>query len=193
MFKKKVLSKFLNNSKYTIDCQDSTESVNIPEILGGYRLEKSRKQLIRDFIKAFGKFQNKHVALRKLDEDQRNSYLAEILKQHIRELNFLPLEQSRVGKSETGIREGEIDFTIEDFEGNQITFYEGFNLNSLDKSKILSHLKKSLLNYDAIGLDEKFIGVYCETPNFSVLSDKYLRYLETIKICLKYIHYWFRN
>ena len=182
MFKKNVLRKFLNKGKTIIACQESTESVKIQELLSGYRLEKSRKQLIRPFVKAFAKFQTRHMAVRKLDENQRNSYLADILRPSIREFNFVPFEQAQRGKSETGIKEGEIDFTIDDIEGNQVTFFEGFTLNNLNKSNIIRHLKKSLLNYDAIGLDEKFVGVYCEAQNFLRLSNKYLMFIKSFKI-----------
>ena len=57
-----------------------------------------------------------------------------------------------------------------------------FILLSFDKTNIERHFSKSLNNYDPNGLNEKFIGVYCESNNFELLATKYFEYINILII-----------
>ncbi|WP_397364047.1 COR domain-containing protein [Olleya sp. R77988] len=181
MIDRKILLKFLSKNKKTISCLKSTDEVEIEEILIGYKTKSTNKSLVRDFINAFSQLQTKKITLQKLNEDERNSYLNDLLNPHLKSKNFYSFEQSRRGISESEKNQGELDIVVDDWvNGKPISFFEGFNLKSLSKTVIDKHLKKTLLNYDSNGLKEKFIGIYCEAKDFLGLSHKYLEYLDSI-------------
>ena len=72
---------------------------------------------------------------------------------------------------------GELDVIIEGENGEFLTFYEGMNLEYLNKSTITSHIEKIINKYDALGIPEKFLGSYCKTSDFDGLSSKYFEFL----------------
>lgn len=182
MFDKKILKKFLEKRKNEIDCQISTERIDIEKLLIGYKAGKSERPLIREFVEAFSRLQGRAKMIETFNEDERNIYFQDLLRPSLAKRGFFTNDQTKKGKSESEKKQGELDILIETKEGNAITFFEGFNLKSLNKNVTSKHIKKTLLNYDYNGLQEKFLGVYCEANNFDSLCEKYYNYCRTIKL-----------
>lgn len=182
MFNRKTLVRFKEKSKNEIDCQQSTEKVDIEELLIGYTSNQFKKSIIRDLVQALSQLQARHKLLESYDENMINIYFQDLLRPFISNKKFYTNEQSLSGKSESGKKQGELDIVIETKEGTLISFFEGFILNSFNRSIIDRHIEKSIIQYDANGLKEKFVGVYCRAANFSLLATKYFKYLNEIEI-----------
>lgn len=180
MFDKETLLRFRKREKDVIDCYKSSESVVIEEILIGYRSGGHQNNLLRSFIKAMSKLQDKHILIKGYNENKINVLFQEFLRPLLRSANYLTNEQSLSGKSESGKTFGELDIRLENREGVSISFFEGFILNYLNKNEVDRHIKKSLLSYDANGLKEKFIGVYCMANNFSSLVKGYYDFIANV-------------
>lgn len=75
---------------------------------------------------------------------------------------------------------GRIDIAVEDSEGIPRSIFEGFFLTGLHSGVINSHLEKTLQNYDANGLGEKYVGIYCKSPGFASLCQGYLEFTQAI-------------
>ncbi|MBP93715.1 MAG: hypothetical protein CMC55_06315 [Flavobacteriaceae bacterium] len=182
MFKKPTLLKFLEKDKKHIDCQQSTENVDIQKILIGYKSDDySKRNLLRDLISSASNLQTRCNQIKGYKEDQINIYFQDLLRSYVQKNNYFLNEQSQKGRSGSGKNVGELDFTIETLEGEMISFFEGFILKSTDRNNILSHIKKTILKYDSNGLKEKFIGVYSRANSFDDLAKQYLDYLNEIK------------
>ena len=183
MFKKSTLLKFLQKNKKHIHCQQSTENVNIQNVLIGYRTDEyTKRNILRDLISAASTLQTRYNQIKDFKENQLNIYFQDIFRSYVQKGNYFLNEQSQKGKSGTGKNAGELDFTIETVEGEMISFFEGFILKGIDRNNILSHIEKTLLSYDANGLKEKVVGIYSRANNFSDLAKQYLIYLNEIDI-----------
>lgn len=173
MIDSNVLLNFIGKGKKSIDCQKSTESANIEELLIGYKSKTLQKSLLRSFVKASSQFQGHKKLIEKYDENEMNSFFKILLSPFLGEDNYAN-EQSMKGVSEVGKKQGELDISIESKEGISISFYEGLILSSVNIKILNSHIAKSLNQYDPNGLKEKFIGVYCKSKNFSAFCKRYL-------------------
>lgn len=172
-FKNSVLRSFIEKDKDTIDCYNSALSVNINDLLGIYKNINSKKKMIYDIILALSKLQGFYKAILPL-EDSRNTFISNELSHS----GLVSKDQSRWGMSASGKSMGEIDVKIETIEGRPLTFYEGMNLEYLNRSTISSHIVKVINKYDTLGIPEKFIGCYCTCDNFGILAKNYFQYLE---------------
>lgn len=181
MFKKETLKRFLSKGKNSIDCQKSTESVNVQGLLSGFKVRSTPPSLLRSFIDATSVFQTRISITVKADENQRNLYLLDLWKPSLLKYGYFPKEQAHRGLSASGKNSGELDIVVEDNIGTTKTIFEGFNLSSLNRNVIDAHIKKLIDNYDRNGLKEKFTGIYSEATNFKSLSSKYFDYLRNSK------------
>lgn len=183
MFEYDILSKYLVKSKETIDCRESTDSVNIRELLSGYRKTgMENNNILREVVLAASILQSRHKTFEGGHEDRINLYFQDLLRPIISSKGFFTSEQSLRGSSESRKQIGELDINIETIDGKSITFFEGFILRSLNKTVIDKHIRKSVLNYDSNGLKEKFTIVYCYAENYIDLFQKYQKYANTIDI-----------
>ncbi|PZD76642.1 COR domain-containing protein [Mesonia sp. K7] len=183
LFKRATLINFLKKDKEYIYCQQSTEQVDIKNMMIGYRSdENSKKDLLRKLISTGSTLQTRYNQIKDFNEDEINIYFQDIFRAHIIKSNYFLNEQSLRGKSSSGKKAGELDFTIETLEGEMISFYEGFILKSMDRRNISTHIEKTLLKYDSNGLKEKYIGVYSKVEDFDLLTIKYLAYLNEIDL-----------
>lgn len=178
MFEKETLKRFLLKRKNSIDCQKSTESINIKSILSGFKIKPTSFSLLRSFIDAASILQTRISTIQKADENQRNLYLLDLWRPSLMKYNYIPREQAQRGLSATGKNSGELDIVIEDDIGTTKTIFEGFNLPSINRAVIEAHINKLVDNYDRNGLKEKFIGIYSESKDFKSLSQKYFKQLE---------------
>ncbi|WP_282126757.1 COR domain-containing protein [Marinifilum flexuosum] len=178
MFDKNVLTKYIRKSRNFIDCQNSIESVNIEELMIGYKSSiPTKTSLLRDIISAASQLQTRIDLLKNFNENQINTYYQDLLRTLIIPKRMFLNEQSLKGKSESGKSQGELDIAIESKNGNTISLFEGFILTNLNKTKISRHIQKSILNYDTNGLKEKFVGIYARADDFDSLSQRYSQYI----------------
>lgn len=171
-FRNKILKSFLEKGKNTIDCYKSSLSVSINDLLFLYRNTNPNKNIIYDILAATAKLQGLSKIIEK-SEDSRNTFVSDQLSQ----LGLVAKDQSKWGSSASGLSMGEIDIRIDNTEGNFLTFYEGMNLDYLNKTTITSHIEKVINKYDALGVPEKFIGCYCSSQDFDNLSKNYFDFL----------------
>jgi len=166
-----TLNKALEKGKKTIECQLSFENVSINRLLG--RLNgNGENQALFDYIL---------IALRQLQglvhtilnyEDSRNSFVANVLTNK----GFRVKDQTFWGVAKKNA--GEIDLKIENEKGDTIAICEAFNLEYFDTNRIENHILK-LFNYDANGLYENYIFVYC-AQNFVDNWNKYIEFMHKI-------------
>lgn len=174
-FRNHTLKSFLEKDKNTIDCHKSSLSVSINELLFLYRNTNPNKNIIYDILAAMTKLQGLSKIIDK-SEDSRNTFISDQLSH----LGLVAKDQSKWGSSASGLNMGEIDVRIDDTNGNFLTFYEGINLDYLNKNTISNHIEKVINKYDTLGVPEKFIGCYCTTLDFANLSKKYFDFLNNI-------------
>lgn len=181
MFNKSVLKRFLDKDKRFIECQISTEKVNINELMMGYKSPDKPHSLIRPFVQATSTLQGRISLLKESSEDDKNRYLLDLLKPHLSKHHLVGLDQAQRGFSSTRKRSGELDIAIEDISGTPMSLFEGFHLDYLNKGIIDSHINKTISNYDVQGLKEKFLGIYCLAKDFPELVNKYKLYLDSLE------------
>lgn len=170
-FKYDVLKKFIEKDKLVIDCHKSAISIEINKILNLYRSTKPEEKLIYKLLSAISQLQGLSGAINK-DEDSRNIFISNQLSHQ----GISNKDQTRWGKSASGIKQGELDIQIE--QDGIITIFEGMNLSSLKISDIDSHIIKVINKYDVNGVPEKYLGIYYTGKNFKNFSLKYLEYLQ---------------
>lgn len=171
-FRNSILKMFLERNRNTMDCLKSALPIKINDLLFLYRISNPNKSLIYSIIPVISRLQG---LSRSIDssEDSRNSYVSDALSQ----LDLVTKDQSRWGLSSSGKSMGEIDIRIEKSRGEFLTFYEGINLQYLNKNTITTHIEKVINKYDALGVSEKFLGCYCTCMDFSTLSNNYFEFL----------------
>ncbi len=166
------LNKYSDKGINTIRCPKSIEEVSINTLLGKVNGNGKRQSLFDYILLALKKLQGHSLTIQKY-EDSRNKFIANELNMK----NFRAYDQTQWGKAKTQPRE--IDIKIENEKGETIAIYEAFNLKHFDRTIIKSHITK-IFNYDANGLFENYIVVYCNN-NFMKNWNKYKKYIPTIK------------
>jgi len=174
------LTNFLDRGKKTIECRKSAFDVSINKLLGKVNGDGKRQSLFDYILLAIKQLQGLSLNIQKY-EDSRNSFIANVLTNK----NFRVKDQTKWGKAT--IQPGEIDIKIEDETGETIAIYEAFNLKYFDKTIISSHLTK-IFDYDANGLPENYMVVYCNN-NFMENWSKYHEYIPNIEYQYKMIDY----
>ena len=174
------LNKFLDKGKKTIECRKSGDDVSINKLLGKINGNGKQQSLFDYILLALKQLQGLSLNIQKY-EDSRNSFVANVLTNK----NYRVKDQTKFGKAKT--QPGEIDIKIDDEKGGTIAIYEAFNLEYFNKTIIKNHITK-IFNYDANGLPENYIVVYCNN-NFMGNWNKYINYIPTIKFKHKLINF----
>lgn len=132
-----------------------------------------QNDIVSDVLKASHTMQQNKIYWT-LDEDSRTRQLLELLHK-----NYHTKDQAKYGKSTVGKQAGSVDGVI--YLNNKEYFLEAFNLNSLRKSTIKTHIDKLERNYDSKGIKEKFIIVYynLKQNTFQKAIEKYKRYISS--------------
>lgn len=86
-------------------------------------------------------------------------------------------DQTRHGISASGKDAAEVDILLTK-SGKEIAIYEGLKLDSVNSSYIDAHIKKSIINYNALGT-ATFIVAYVSSENFQSFWDRYYKHLES--------------
>lgn len=89
-------------------------------------------------------------------------------------------DQTMQGQSETGVKNGELDFLVYHRE-LPVAIAEALKLGSVDKSNISKHINKTLENYDPNGLPYAYIIVYSTASSFTNFYQSLIDYLEQYK------------
>ncbi|MBO0591463.1 hypothetical protein I2486_08585 [Cellulophaga sp. E16_2] len=107
-----------------------------------------------------------------VDEDTRTKQVLELLHK-----NYYTKDQPKYGRSTVGKKAGSVDGVIS-INGREY-FIEAFNLDSLKRGLIKTHIDKLENYYDSKGLKEKFIVIYynLKTNTFPKAIKKYKDYI----------------
>lgn len=108
-------------------------------------------------------------------EDDYNDYIRDMLLSK----NYEVHDQSREGKSQSGINAGELDLVVEN-NGTLFSIIEALILSSVDKANILKHYIKLLKNYNPLQVKRTFMVVYYEGTRFDEWSERYLEYVKSL-------------
>lgn len=84
-------------------------------------------------------------------------------------------DQTRHGKSLNGSDAGEVDILLSK-DGKEIAIYEGLNLDSVNTSYIDKHIKKAILNYNALGT-ATYIVAYIDSADYDTFWTRYTDYI----------------
>jgi hypothetical protein len=157
-------------------CGQSDDEVSIETLLHGVEPEKPAEPV--DFL-AMLQLAAKHLqgisqSIKHM-EDNRNDFITAML----RVKGITVHDQTRWGISETGKTIGRLDFKLYHPQTHEESIVEAFNLDTLKKGIIESHLKK-LFYYDATGMKRNFILVYCGAKKFQKTWTGYLDHVRSI-------------
>jgi internalin A len=155
-------------------CQVSGEEVPTGKLLKGYEPPKPKKDILKTLVTTAHQLQGIAMTI-KDDEDSRNGFIALLLSIQ----GIYVKDQTRWGRSASGKSAGEVDIKIETPDRVTETIIEAFNLKSLARTVIDSHLTK-IFGYDTSGLAHNFIIIYSEAENFLDLWEKYLNHIPGI-------------
>ena len=92
-------------------------------------------------------------------------------------------DQTRHGISASGTDAGEVDILITK-ENKEAAIFEGLNLNSVNTKYIDEHIKKAIINYNALGT-ATFIVAYVTVADFEDFWERYTTYLESFQFPLQ--------
>lgn len=137
-------------------------------------IAEKKNNLYTDILNACYKMQENKIFWT-ADENTRTRQILDLLSS-----NYFTKDQSTYGKSEKGKKQGSVDGVIIDNTQTE-NFIEAFNLTSLTKEIIKRHINKVERNYDAKGLINKYLLVYCNIQDnkFDDLYSGYLEYLDS--------------
>lgn len=137
-------------------------------------ISNKKNNLFNDVLDACYKMQENKLFW-SVDENARTKQILDLLS-----VNYFTKDQATYGKSESGKKEGSVDGVIMDNTRTE-HFIEAFNLNSLNREVIQRHINKLESNYDAKGLFNKYLLVYCNIKDdkFHKLYSNYLAYINS--------------
>lgn len=171
-----VLRKYRTKDKVDAPCLNSTENVSIERLLKGVERDPGLDvlDLVQTMIEVGRYLQGIRKSIHSY-EDSRNDFITALLTSK----GLIVRDQSRWGMSATGKTIGRPDFRLFNPSSRTEAVVEAFNLESLQRREIDLHLKK-LFNYDASGLKQNFVLVYCDSKKFADLWQKYLDHISEI-------------
>ncbi|WP_027215223.1 hypothetical protein [Butyrivibrio fibrisolvens] len=114
------------------------------------------------------------------NENSINDYIRDTLKSKGR---YEVKDQTRHGKSINGEDAGEVDLLLTK-DGKEIALFEGLNLDSVRKDYIDEHIKKAIVNYNALGT-ATFIVAYVNSRDYRSFWERYTDYLKEYTFPLK--------
>ena len=92
-------------------------------------------------------------------------------------------DQTRHGISVSGADAGEVDILITK-EGKEVAIFEGLNLSSVNTSYIDEHIKKAIINYNALGT-ATFVVAYVTVADFEGFWERYTTHLKLFQFPLQ--------
>lgn len=92
-------------------------------------------------------------------------------------------DQTRHGISASGADAGEVDILITK-EGKEVAIFEGLNLSSVSTSYIDEHIRKAIINYNALGT-ATFVVAYVTVADFEGFWNRYTAHLQSFQFPLR--------
>ena len=92
-------------------------------------------------------------------------------------------DQTRHGVSTSGVDAGEVDILITK-EGKEVAIFEGLNLCSVNTRYIDEHIRKAIINYNALGT-ATFVVAYVTVADFEGFWERYTTHLKSIQFPLQ--------
>ena len=92
-------------------------------------------------------------------------------------------DQTRHGISTSGADAGEVDILITK-EGKEVAIFEGLNLSSVNTSYIDEHIRKAIINYNALGT-ATFVVAYVNVADFEGFWERYTTHLKLFQFPLQ--------
>ena len=92
-------------------------------------------------------------------------------------------DQTRHGISTSGADASEVDILITK-EGKEVAIFEGLNLSSVNTSYIDEHIRKAIINYNALGT-ATFVVAYVNVADFEGFWERYTTHLKLFQFPLQ--------
>ena len=92
-------------------------------------------------------------------------------------------DQTRHGISTNGADAGEVDILITK-ESKEVAIFEGLNLSSVNTSYIDEHIRKAIINYNALGT-ATFVVAYVNVADFEGFWERYTTHLKSFQFPLQ--------
>lgn len=134
----------------------------------------NREIVFKDLFNACIKLQKNPTFINVL-EDQRNDFIRDILETG----GYQIKDQTRQGKSASGILSGEVDILLHD-KGRPISIIEALNLNGLKEAYLDEHIDK-VYKYDTLGNAFNFLVSYVKVKDFGKFWEKYIAHIRNYK------------
>ena len=128
--------------------------------------------------------QGNYLVKSKGDENDRNTYLRDMLKQSGK---YIVHDQTLNGISPGGKTAGELDLKICISKGRgeqPLSVVEALNLSSIQSDYLKKHINK-IYNYDTWGAKNNYLVVYANTKDFAQFCIKYQDFLRSFKFPIK--------
>lgn len=110
-------------------------------------------------------------------EDYNNDYLRDMLSSKTYEIK----DQTREGKSMSGLGAGELDLVVEE-RGRLFTLIEAMKLTSIDAGYINKHYLKLLKNYNPLQVKRTFLISYYTGTNFAAWWNRYKSHIARLNM-----------
>jgi internalin A len=172
-----------------IPCQESMEQINIDKLLGLYKITYHPDQsqhrfnaenLLYDIIEKCSRLLERKRTKRTED------LITDDFTDYLRDKGYHVTDQTRSGIAVK--HSGELDILIRNNNGVPVSIIEAFRLSScgLENKVIIEHINRLLYQYDSNGLRFNFILIYGESPNYNLLWENYIKYMENLSKNEKY-------
>lgn len=138
--------------------------------------------VLSDLMKIGGRLCSNNKYRNGCSENSRNDYFRDALSlMGYHEVK----DQTRHGVSASGADAGEVDILITK-EGQEVAIFEGMNLSSVNTGYIDEHIKKTIINYNALGT-ATFIVAYVTVADFEGFWNRYTAHLQAVQLptCVK--------
>jgi len=177
-FKYHVLQKMMEMNRNAL-CEKGYQDVSTQTLLHGLLPPEKTEKLFDTVVTIASQVQGISKTLQR-DENSRNTVVALLLGTR----GFRVKDQTRWGRSASGLSIGEIAIKIEDDTGRTIAVIESVNLDSFNSRVIANKLKRLL---DSGCTSNNYHLVYSQARNFSELWKKYFIHLLEKDVELKII------
>lgn len=123
-----------------------------------------------------------------LNHSYNDSTLEDIINDYIRDMMISKgynevKDQTRHGISANENNAGEVDILFTK-DGKEIAIFEGLKLDSVKAAYIDQHIKKAIINYNALGT-ATFIVAYVSSANFELFWNRYSVHIQNYEFPLK--------
>lgn len=154
------------------------KNIKIENIIALAESESSqlRKKLRGDLISVLEKMQANNMFYN-CSEDERNTYIRD----GMRLSKYLVSDQTLIGKSQSGIRSGELDIEIFKEANIPLTLMEALIIksdNGTSKKYWNDHLKKLIDNYNPVGIPDNYLISYveCSKEKFKTICVSFIEH-----------------